>query len=266
MSGISSQPRHQPRHHREPRSGSVDPDRRGPGFFRCSCSCRWCRCLPRPSRRAGTSMWVHYRAGCPVGGQAHPDCRIARGAVLNLVFGVAAAWAIAKFDFRGKSVLLTLIDLPFSVSPVIAGLIYVLVFGLQGLVWRMAARPRSEGDLRVPGIRAGHHLRDLPLRGARTDSADAGPRPGSRKRPLGAGRFGLANLLEGDPAQREVGPAVWRDLVQRPRHGRVRGGVGGVGTSVVRPTPCLCTSKFFTTNTSSRPRLRWPPCWPVWPW
>ena len=51
---------------------------------------------------------------------------------LNLVFGVAAAWAIAKFDFRGKSVLLTLIDLPFSVSPVIAGLIYVLLFGSQG--------------------------------------------------------------------------------------------------------------------------------------
>src|SRR5471032_1800160 len=51
---------------------------------------------------------------------------------LNLVFGVAAAWAIAKFDFRGKSVLLTLIDLPFSVSPVIAGLIYLLIFGLQG--------------------------------------------------------------------------------------------------------------------------------------
>jgi sulfate transport system permease protein len=51
---------------------------------------------------------------------------------LNLVFGVAAAWAITKFDFHGKSVLLTLIDLPFSVSPVIAGLIYVLIFGLQG--------------------------------------------------------------------------------------------------------------------------------------
>ncbi|MES2228345.1 MAG: sulfate ABC transporter permease subunit CysW [Pseudomonadota bacterium] len=51
---------------------------------------------------------------------------------LNLVFGLAAAWCIAKFDFRGKNVLLTLIDLPFSVSPVIAGLIYVLIFGLQG--------------------------------------------------------------------------------------------------------------------------------------
>lgn len=51
---------------------------------------------------------------------------------LNLVFGVSAAWAIAKFDFRGKALLTTLIDLPFSVSPVIAGLIYILVFGAQG--------------------------------------------------------------------------------------------------------------------------------------
>ncbi|MDR3481416.1 MAG: sulfate ABC transporter permease subunit CysW [Burkholderiaceae bacterium] len=51
---------------------------------------------------------------------------------LNLVFGVAASWAIAKFEFRGKSILLTLIDLPFSVSPVISGLIYVLIFGAQG--------------------------------------------------------------------------------------------------------------------------------------
>jgi sulfate transport system permease protein len=51
---------------------------------------------------------------------------------LNLVFGVAAAWCIAKFDFRGKQVLTTLIDLPFSVSPVVSGLIYVLMFGAQG--------------------------------------------------------------------------------------------------------------------------------------
>lgn len=51
---------------------------------------------------------------------------------LNLVFGVWAAWLVTKFDFRGKSVLVTLIDLPFSVSPVVAGLIYVLMFGAQG--------------------------------------------------------------------------------------------------------------------------------------
>ncbi len=51
----------------------------------------------------------------------------------NLVFGIAAAWAIAKFEFRGKSLLITLIDLPFSVSPVVSGLVYVLLFGAQGL-------------------------------------------------------------------------------------------------------------------------------------
>ncbi len=59
---------------------------------------------------------------------------------LNLVFGVAASWAIAKFDFYGKNLLLTLIDLPLSVSPVISGLIYVLIFGAQGAFgpWLMA--------------------------------------------------------------------------------------------------------------------------------
>ncbi|MBI3369131.1 MAG: sulfate ABC transporter permease subunit CysW [Burkholderiales bacterium] len=71
---------------------------------------------------------------------------------LNLLFGLAAAWCIAKFEFRGKNVLLTLIDLPFSVSPVISGLIYVLVFGLQG--WFGDAL--SDHDLKVifavPGI------------------------------------------------------------------------------------------------------------------
>ena len=50
----------------------------------------------------------------------------------NVAFGIAAAWAIAKFDFRGKSILSTLIDIPFSVSPVVSGLVYVLMFGLQG--------------------------------------------------------------------------------------------------------------------------------------
>lgn len=71
---------------------------------------------------------------------------------LNLVFGVAAAWAIAKFEFKGKSLLITLIDLPFAVSPVIAGLIYVLMFGLQGWFGEWL----SDHDLKIvfaiPGI------------------------------------------------------------------------------------------------------------------
>jgi len=53
---------------------------------------------------------------------------------LNAVFGVVASWAIAKFEFRGKAILLTLIDLPFSISPVVAGLLFVLLFGVNGLL------------------------------------------------------------------------------------------------------------------------------------
>lgn len=71
---------------------------------------------------------------------------------LNLVFGVAAAWAIAKFEFRGKSVLITLIDLPFSVSPVIAGLIYVLLFGAQGWLGPWLAAHDIQIIFAVPGI------------------------------------------------------------------------------------------------------------------
>jgi sulfate/thiosulfate transport system permease protein len=71
---------------------------------------------------------------------------------LNLVFGIAAAWAIAKFEFRGKNTLITVIDLPFAVSPVISGLIYVLMFGAQGWFgpWLMAHGIRI--IFAVPGI------------------------------------------------------------------------------------------------------------------
>ena len=71
---------------------------------------------------------------------------------MNLVFGVAAAWCIAKFEFRGKNVLLTLIDLPFSVSPVISGLIYVLVFGLQGWFGEWLRDHDLKVIFAVPGI------------------------------------------------------------------------------------------------------------------
>ncbi len=71
---------------------------------------------------------------------------------LNLVFGVAAAWAIAKFDFRGKAFLTTLVDLPFSVSPVVAGLIYVLIFGAQGWLGPWLATHDIKVIFAVPGI------------------------------------------------------------------------------------------------------------------
>ncbi len=71
---------------------------------------------------------------------------------LNLVFGLAASWAIAKFDFRGKSLLLTLIDLPLAVSPVVAGLIYVLVFGAQGWLGPWLNQHDIQIIFAVPGI------------------------------------------------------------------------------------------------------------------
>ncbi len=71
---------------------------------------------------------------------------------LNMLFGIAAAWAIAKFDFPGKSLLLTLIDLPFAVSPVISGLIYVLIFGLRGWLGPWLEAHDIQIIFSVPGI------------------------------------------------------------------------------------------------------------------
>ncbi|MBJ6362263.1 sulfate ABC transporter permease subunit CysW [Paenibacillus sp. GCM10012307] len=71
---------------------------------------------------------------------------------LNTLFGVAAAWAIAKFQFRGKNILITLIDLPFAISPVIAGLIFVLLFGAQGFLGPWLDQQGIQIIFALPGI------------------------------------------------------------------------------------------------------------------
>ena len=71
---------------------------------------------------------------------------------LNTIFGVAAAWAISKFDFKGKTFLITLIDLPFSVSPVISGLVYVLLFGSASLLGPLLAEAGIHVLFAVPGV------------------------------------------------------------------------------------------------------------------
>src|SRR5206468_11620909 len=71
---------------------------------------------------------------------------------LNVLFGMTAAWAIAKFEFRGKPILTTLIDLPFSVSPVVAGLMFVLLFGLQGFFGKWLDAHDLKIIFAVPGI------------------------------------------------------------------------------------------------------------------
>jgi len=70
----------------------------------------------------------------------------------NVVFGVAAAWAIAKFDFKGKSLLITLIDLPFAVSPVVAGLVFILLFGAQGTFGTWLSEHDIKIIFAVPGM------------------------------------------------------------------------------------------------------------------
>ena len=71
---------------------------------------------------------------------------------LNLVFGVAAAWAVAKFEFRGKALLITLIDLPFAISPVVSGLIFVVLFGLQGFFGKWLDAHDIRIIFALPGI------------------------------------------------------------------------------------------------------------------
>jgi sulfate transport system permease protein len=70
----------------------------------------------------------------------------------NAIFGLAASWAIAKFDFRGKTILLTIMDLPFSISPVVAGLLFVLLFGSQGLMGHWLAAHHIKILFALPGI------------------------------------------------------------------------------------------------------------------
>ena len=151
---------------------------------------------------------------------------------LNVVFGVAAAWAIAKFEFPGKSLLITLIDLPFSVSPVISGLIFVLLFGAQGCLGPWLAEHDIKIIFAVPGIVLATIFvtfpfvaRELiPLMQEQGAEEEEAARIARRQR--------LADLPARHAAQRQLGPALRRAAVQRARDGRVRRGVGGV-----RPHP-----------------------------
>ena len=145
---------------------------------------------------------------------------------LNCIFGVAAAWAIAKFDFRGKNILLTLIDLPFSISPVISGLIYVLVFGAQGWFGSWFADHNIKIIFAVPGIVLATIFvtfpfvaRELiPLMQAQGRTEEEAARVLGRER--------LADFLARDDSEHQMGSDLRRDFVQRARDGRVRRGLG----------------------------------------
>ena len=185
---------------------------------------------------------------------------------LNLVFGVSAAWAIAKFEFRGKALLTTLVDLPFSVSPVVAGLIYVLVFGAQGWLGPWLQAHDIKIIFAVPGmvlatvfVTFPFVARELiPLMQAQGNEEEQAAMV------LGANgwqifwRVTLPNI-NGDCCMALfcAMPAPWVSSVQC---------LWCRDIFADKPTPCLCMWKFCTTNTSLWRLLLSPHCSHCWHW
>jgi hypothetical protein len=145
----------------------------------------------------------------------------------NAVFGLCAAWAIAKHEFRGKALLITLIDLPFSVSPVVAGLIYVLIFGLQGWFGDYLVDNDIKVIFAVPGIVLATVFVTFPFVARELIPLMQEQGTAEEEAAVSMGAGGPDDVLAGDRAQCALGPDVRRPAVQRPRHGRVRRRVGG---------------------------------------
>ena len=148
---------------------------------------------------------------------------------LNTLFGISAAWAVAKHDFPGKTFLVTLIDLPFSVSPVVSGLIYVLVFGLQGWFGPWLLDHDIHILFALPGIVLATIFVTFPFVARELIPLMVDQGRDEEEAAIVAGRVRFLHLLPRDLAQHQMGPALRRAAVQRPRLGRIRRRVGGVG-------------------------------------
>ena len=147
----------------------------------------------------------------------------------NLIFGLAASWAIAKFEFTGKSVLNTLIDLPFSVSPVISGLIYVLLFGLQGFFGPWLQSEHIQIIFALPGIVLATIFVTFPFVARELVPLMQEQGTLDEEAALSLGASGWQTFFKVTLAQYPLGAALRGGSLQRARHGRVRRGVGGVG-------------------------------------
>ena len=114
--------------------------------------CRCLSCSSRPSPKASRCFSRRSPTAIRVAAIQLTLLVAAIAVPLNLVFGVCAAWAVAKYEFWGKAFLTTLIDLPFSVSPVVSGMIYVLLFGATALLWPFLQAAHIQIIFAVPGI------------------------------------------------------------------------------------------------------------------
>ena len=173
---------------------------------------------------------------------------------LNLVFGVAAAWASRKFNFPGKSLLITLIDLPFAVSPVISGLIFVLLFGAQGWFGPWLADHDIKIIFAVPGIVLATIFVTLPFVARELIPLMQEQGTEEEEAAIVLGASGWQTFCRVTLPEHQVGPAVRRRSSATPARwassARCR---SSPATSAARPTRCRCTSRFSTTSTTSRP-------------
>ena len=183
---------------------------------------------------------------------------------LNLVFGVVAAWAIAKFDFTGKTFLITLIDLPFSVSPVISGLVFVLLFGAQGFFGTWLQAHDVHILFAVPGIALATIFVTFPVvaRALIPLMQEQGTQEEEAAISLGASglqtffRVTLPNIKWG---------LLYGVLLCNARAMGEFGAVSVVsGISAARPIPCRCWSRSSTMNINSWRRSRSRRCWRCW--
>lgn len=148
---------------------------------------------------------------------------------INAVLGVAMAWLLTRFNFRGKQLLTTLLDLPFSVSPVVAGLMFVLLFGTHTALGGWLEAQGIQIIFAIPGIILATLFVTFPLSRA-NHSFNAGAGRQRRTGRANTRRKRLADVLARYPTQHQMGAALRHHPHQRPRDGRIRRGQRGIGT------------------------------------
>ena len=251
------------------RSATRAPSRRGCAVADRRVALRLPRALPRraagrrSSCRRSRRAWEVYLAAIrePIALAAAIRLTLLvtrdRGAAQHHLRARRRVGRDSRFRFRGKRLLVTLVDLPFSVSPVVSGMLFVLLFGAQGLLGPWLAGARRQDPLRAARDRARDALRDLAVRRPPADPADGVAGAATEEEAaLTLGASGWQTFLR-SPCPRSAGACSTASA--RPTPARWASSARcrwSPGTSAAAPTRCRSTSRSSTTSTSSRPRSR----------
>ncbi len=180
---------------------------------------------------------------------------------VNLVFGVAAAWAIAKFEFKGKAVLTTLIDLPFSISPVISGLVFVLLFASHGLLGPWLSSHNIQILFAVPGIVLATLFVTFPFVARELIPLMQEQGSGDEEAAISLGQMaGKPSVMSPCPTS-NGGFSTAFCSVMRGRWASLAQFLWCRAIFVVLPIQCRCMSKSSTMSTISSQHLPSPHCW-----